>query len=290
MPPRRHDRRMPDLAFDLRRCGGLAHSAQLRSWGHTPRDIRAAVEAGEVCRIRRSWIAAPGANVEARRAVGARGILGGESALRSHRIWVSHHTGSCIVSAPTASRLPALGPGEYRIRRDCAGAPGTPWRVGVIDALAQHLPRIDDDRHVVATLDSALNRRLLTAAGLDEVMRRMPRRIRRLRGRLDGRAESGLESLLRMAIEAEGWRVESQVGVAGVGRVDLVIDGWLVIEADGSAWHDEHEAIDRDRERNAALVLLGYRWHRFGYRQVMDDLPGCVEVIRALLAGGRPLA
>ena len=83
--------------------------------------------------------------------------------------------------------------------------------------------------------------------------------------------------------------MESQVEVAGIGRVDLVIDGWLVIEADGSTWHDDHEAIERDRERNGALVLRGYRWHRFGYAQVMDDLPACIAVVRALLAGGRPL-
>jgi very-short-patch-repair endonuclease len=149
---------------------------------------------------------------------------------------------------------------------------------------------VADVEHAVATLDSALNRRLLTPAGLELLMQRMPRRIRRLKSRFDGSAESGLETLLRLAIEREGWRVESQVQVAGVGRVDLVIDGWLVIEADGSAWHDGHEAIELDRERNAALVLRGYRWHRFGYSQVMDDLPGCVAVIRALLAGGRPNA
>jgi very-short-patch-repair endonuclease len=117
----------------------------------------------------------------------------------------------------------------------------------------------------------------------------MPRRIRRLRRHLDPRAESGLETLLRLAIRAAGWNVESQVEIPGVGRVDLVIDGWLVIEADGSAWHDDHEAIELDRERNAALVRAGYRWHRFGYDQIMKDLDGCVAVIAALLAGGAPL-
>ena len=281
---------MSDLAFDLRRCGGLARSAQLRSWGHTHRSIRAAIDAGQVRRIGRSWIASAEANGEAVRAVAARGILGGESALRSHGIWVSRDTGTCIVSPPTASRLPPLGRGEYRIRCRCTVVPGSPWRVGVVDALAQHLPRVAGAEHAVAALDSALNRRLLTPTGLELLMQRMPRRIRRLRSRLDGSAESGLESLLRLAIEREGWRVESQVRVAGVGRVDLVVDGCLVIEADGSAWHDGHEAIELDRERNAALVLRGYRWHRFGYRQVIDDLAGCIAVIRALLAGGRPNA
>lgn len=262
---------------------------QLREWGHTPQRIRAAVEAGRVHRIGRVWLALPDAGPEARIAVAARGVLGGESALRSYGIWVSEHTGTCVVSPSTASRLPSLGPGTYRLRRDVAPAPTSPWRVGVVDALTQHLPRMTERDHIVATLDSALNRRLLTPDGLEVVMQRMPRRIRRLRRHLDRQAESGLETLLRLAIRDEGWSVESQVQVDGVGRVDLVIDGWLVIEADGSQWHDDHEAIERDRERNAALVLRGYRWHRFGYWQVMHDLADCVAVIRALLAGGRPL-
>jgi very-short-patch-repair endonuclease len=289
MPRRRHDRRMRDLVFDLRRCGGLARSTQLREWGHSPHRIRAAVETGRVHRIGRSWLALPDADPEARNAVAARGVLGGESALRSYKIWVSERTGTCVVSPPSASRLPSLGRGTYRLRRDVAPAATSPWRVGVVDALTQHLPRMTDRDHIVATLDSALNRRLLTSEGLELVMRRMPRRIRRLRRHLDLRAESGLETLLRLAIRDEGWSVESQVRVDGVGNVDLVIDGWLVIEADGSQWHDDHEAIERDRERNSALVLRGYRWHRFGYSQIMHDLTGCVAVIRALLAGGRPL-
>lgn len=289
MPHRGHDRPMRDLVFDLRRCGGLARSTQLREWGHTPRRIREAVEAGRVHRIGRLWLALPDADREARTAIAARGVLGGESALRSYKIWVSECTGTCVVSSPSASRLPTLDRGVYRLRRDVTPGPTKLWRVSVVDALTQHLPRMTERNHIVATLDSALNRRLLTPEGLELVMRRMPRRIRRLRRRVDGRAESGLETLLRLAIRDEGWSVESQVRIDGVGRVDLVIDGWLVIEADGSQWHDDHEAIGRDRERNSALVLRGYRWHRFGYSQIMDDLAGCIEVIRALLAGGAPL-
>lgn len=280
---------MSSSDFDLRRRGGLATRAHLRAMGQTDRRIRAALDSGAVIRVGRSWLARPDANAEAVRAVAARGILGGESALRSYRIWVSQHTGTCIVSPSTASRLPPLRRGEYRIRRDAPPSPRTPWRVGVVDALAQYLPRVADPYHAAATLDSALNRRLVTAHDLDQLMQRMPRRIRRLRRHLDGRAESGLETLLRMAIRAAGWTVESQVEIPGVGRVDLVIDGWLVIEADGSRWHDDHESIERDRERNAALVRRGYRWHRFGYDRIMDDLGGCIDVIAALLAGGAPL-
>lgn len=256
--------------------------------GHPPRRIVQAVDAGRCVRAGRSWVALPDANPEALRAVAARGILGGESALRSYGIWVSHHTGVCIATRRTSSRLPDPGPGAYRVWRSDSPSLSTAWRVSIIDALAQHLPRLDDPKHAAATLDSALNRRLLTPVQLDALMQRMPRRIRRLRHRLDASAESGLETLLRLAMLEQRWRVESQVEISGVGVVDFVVDGWLVIEADGSAWHDDHESIGRDRERNAALVLRGFRWHRFGYPQIMNDLERCVAVIRELLAGGRP--
>lgn len=272
---------MSTLTFDLHRLGGLATRTRLHGLGHSPRGIRTALDRGWCVRVGRSWVALPDADTEAIRAVALRGALGGESALRSYGIWVSHRTGLCVATPRTASRLPALSAGEYRLWRP-GRADG--WRVDVVEALAQHLPRIPDPRHAVATLDSALNRRLLTPAGLDELLARMPRRIRRLRRRLDPTAQSGLETLLRLAMIAEGWRVQSQVRIDGVGRVDLVVDGWLVIEADGASWHDDHESIGLDRERNAALVRRGYRWHRFGYRQIMDDLEGCVAVIRALLA------
>lgn len=47
--------------------------------------------------------------------------------------------------------------------------------------------------------------------------------------------------------------------------MDLLIDGWLVIELDGDEFHDPVA----DRGRNATLVRLGYRIHRFGYDQVI---------------------
>jgi very-short-patch-repair endonuclease len=84
-------------------------------------------------------------------------------------------------------------------------------------------------------------------------------------------------------------RVEVQVSLPGVGRVDLLIDGWLVIELDGGKWHDDEASQDEDRRREAEMTLLGYGWHRFRYKQVVEDLPGCLDVIRTKLASGRPI-
>ncbi|GAA1847821.1 endonuclease domain-containing protein [Agromyces salentinus] len=279
---------MPHLEFDLRRFGGITTRRRLIALGHAPLALRTAVDAGSIIRLDRSWVALPDANAEARRAVARGGILGGESALRSYGVWVTADGGVCVATARTASRLPPLLAGEYRLWREGVSRGSGEWRVAPFEALAQYLPRVADRHHLVATLDSALHHGLLAPVQLDELLERMSRRIRRLRTKLDPAAESGLESILRTAIAANGWRVESQVRIAGVGRVDLLVDGWLVVEADGSAWHDHHEAIERDRQRNSALVLRGYRWHRFGARQVLHELDRCIAVIRALLASGPP--
>ena len=79
--------------------------------------------------------------------------------------------------------------------------------------------------------------------------------------------------------------IEVQVPVAGLsgrggeGTVDFLIDGWLAIETDGDAFHDP--AVDR--VRNSILVLKGYRWHRFGHQQVIQDWPAVEATVLELL-------
>nr|WP_240977759.1 DUF559 domain-containing protein [Planctomonas sp. JC2975] len=129
---------------------------------------------------------------------------------------------------------------------------------------------------------------VLPASRLDELFARLPRRCAPLRRLIDARAESGIESLFRLAARQEGWSVAVQVSITGVGRVDLVINGWLVIEVDGDRWHSTPEQRARDRTREAELVRRGMRSHRFDYNQVMSDIDGCIGVVRTLLAAGHP--
>jgi len=161
------------------------------------------------------------------------------------------------------------------------------WRMSVQDSLLQYA-KLGSEEDVTAAFDSALNTGLLSRSALDDVFSVMPRRLRRLLSRIDGKAASGLETLLRLAAEAEGWHVEIQVEIAGVGRVDVLIDGWLVIELDGARWHDNHQSQEEDRRRDAELVRRGYRWHRFRSSQVLTQMPLCIDVIRTILASGRP--
>jgi len=277
------------LTQDMVRFGNLATRIQLRDLGYTDRDLRRAIEENQLWPIRRSWVAHRGADGKATRAVALHGRLAAASSLASHGIWVTRPSGLWVGAARTASHVLPTGPGEHRlwVQEHFPHGDDRQWRMSVRDSLAQ-FARIGSPADVVASIDSALHEGLLTPAQLDDVFTVLPRRLRRLRERANGKADSGLETLIRVAAEDEGWRVEIQVHVTRVGHVDILIDGWLVIELDGAEWHDDERSQNEDRRRDAELILLGYRWHRFRHAQVLHNMPLCLEVIRTILASGRP--
>jgi very-short-patch-repair endonuclease len=280
---------MRSLTDDMQRFGNLATRSQLRALGHGDHSLRSAVEQERLHRLRKSWLVAPGANADAVRAIALCGRLTATSALASYGVWVSRPSGLWVASPPDSTRLPAVGRNEHRlwVRERFPSRDERRWRMSVADALL-HYVCVGPEPDVIASVDSALHQGLVSAPTLDEIFAAAPRRVRRLRRRIRGAAESGLETLMRLACEAQGWHIDVQVYVDGVGRVDLLIDGWLVIELDGDEWHSDAASRDEDSRRDAELIRIGYRFHRFRYRQVMNQLAMCVEVVREMLAGGRP--
>lgn len=271
-----------NLALDLESFGGAATRAQLLGLGHTPRAVSAAVRAGAITVPRRGWIAWPGANRMAARAIELGGILGGASALASYGIWVDATHALVVACAPTASRLQPLGAGEHRVwaieRFPVTGR--HLWRISVRDALLQHATMCSPES-LVASIDSALNTGRLRPVELHSLYAAMPRRLRRTRSLVDGRAMSGTETKLRLALVRAGFRAELQVAIDGVGRVDIVVDGWLIIEVDSERHHGADNDRRRDRRRDAHAILAGHDTIRFDYWDVQEHLAWCVSVIEA---------
>lgn len=155
-------------------------------------------------------------------------------------------------------------------------------------ALEHALPSLEPHL-AVAVGDSALNLGLLGPGMLDRIVETLPRaQRRRIARRFDGRAQSGLESIVRYLLQEAGIMPELQVRIDGIGAVDLVVDGWLVIELDGGT-HADPASMRRDRARDAAGVLQGLRTLRFGYDAVMFGWPGVLLTIRTALAQGAPV-
>ncbi|MFF2246848.1 endonuclease domain-containing protein [Arthrobacter sp. NPDC058130] len=74
---------------------------------------------------------------------------------------------------------------------------------------------------------------------------------------MDRGAESLLETLARTYFRHAGIRVETQVHIDGVGHVDLLLEGRLIVELDGRH-HGEWAQVKKDQRRNNRSVVRGY--------------------------------
>jgi hypothetical protein len=165
------------------------------------------------------------------------------------------------------------------------------WRASVIDSLlvaARSLSR----EQFIACAESALATGVLPRAALSALRASLPRAFQPTVDALRLDAASGLESTFGTRIAPVVRTLETQVAVPGLGArggrgfVDFVLDGWLVVETDGDAFHDP--AVDRTR--NSILVRAGYRWHRFGFVQIVNEWPAVEATVLELLRfppGGR---
>lgn len=281
----RHSRRMWDVWT----------RADLRALGLTGRAITAAVRAGRLIHARRdNYLAAdaPRALVEAVRVGGRLGCL---SLLALWGVFVFERPALHVHMERGDSRMRAPdhhGPLPPRGRRDglvlhwnrfvAEPARGC---VDVVDALVQavccQLPR-----HAVATLDSALNKRLVSEVQLAEIFGALPSRYGVLRPLLDARAQSGTETLVRLMLRRIGCSFDLQVHFAGVGDVDLVVDGWLVIECDSNAFHSSWRQQLKDRRRDLALARQGYCVLRLAAEDILYREDQVFHALVALITRG----
>lgn len=86
----------------------------------------------------------------------------------------------------------------------------------------------------------------------------------------DAGAGSPGETLARVALVLGGLTVATQVRFEGVGFVDLLVGGKVVVEIDGRAYHQDPAAFRRDRERDRVLAALGYPVLRYAFTEVLE--------------------
>jgi very-short-patch-repair endonuclease len=252
-----------DVPRIVNRLGGIADVRALRTAGVPPGALSRSVAIGELVRVRRGWYATERAPLPVRRAAAAGGRLTCVSALRLHGVWVLDE-GRTHVALPAHGRL-------YRDDvvahwTDPAPVPGFP--VDDVLTCLDRLVACASMPGLVAASDSVIERRLASEAEVLRVLTRSSRGRAAARW-IDGGSQSGLESLARLALMRRGVRLRSQVKIAGVGRVDLLIGDRLVLELDGREWHGG-DNYDEDRRRDLALLAAGYLVVRVSYRQVME--------------------
>ena len=262
---------------------GVVHLDTLRAAGMSRRELNRLVRNGNLVRVRTGWYAGSAADAEVLRAVSLGGRVTCVNALRLHGVWVLPDTRLHVAFARSQSRLPTA-PTDVRRHFGPADRQSTADPVVPVHEALRHYERCTDEEGLVMALDSALQQRLLLFADLRDVFGGRHPHIGDL---VDPRAESGTETRLRLWLRHRGHDVQVQHHVGGVGRTDLFVNGWLVVELDSRAWHTGTEAYERDRARDLAALGLAYPTLRLSYRQVFDDWPETQRQLADVLLGGR---
>lgn len=262
----------------LKERGYLARASTLAAAGVSRAAIAAAVRSGRIRRVVRPWIASSFAERDAVIAVVNRGRLTDASALGSYGVWRGldrsihvllppHSPGTVAVSRTPITAFAAPRIETNGVERHWGDAPPAPmeWRVPPAYALAS-FARSQRDDMFVAAVDSAVHSKVLPPSDLPLLRSLLPNRLARCLSQVDGRAEAGCETLARIRLAPLGRSIDIQVWI-GPHRVDLLIDGWLVIEIDSEEWHSSTRLADSRRDSD--LIRRGYRVKHFDYAEVM---------------------
>jgi very-short-patch-repair endonuclease len=262
----------------ITRLGGIARGRTLQKLGFTRQSLAAHVRRGEIERVRHGVFATAPLDADTRAAIEHGGALTCASLLRRHGIWVLP-----VADGPHvwlgAKQHPLQHPHCVCVAHHYSGHP--PLVSTDVETALLHLRRCAGDEAFFAAFESAWRLRRLSREARSRIRAALPASARWLVDLARPDADSGLESLLRLRLHLLGLTLERQVTIDGVGRVDFVIAGRLIVEADGTENHDSPEHRHRDRKRDAQASALGYETLRFDYAQIVHDWP----VVQAAILG-----
>jgi hypothetical protein len=275
------------------------------------------VERGELVRITRGYYATaelaelvPDLDIGALLlSAGAAATALGPSAVVSHETAAVLHGLSLLRPPPavlTVTRPPGVGSRSARqgLRVHSAALPAehVGGRLGVpmttVARTVIDLARVLDFRAAVVVADSALQQKLTSIKELKAVIAACPRwRGVRTATQVvefaDGRAESPLESLARLAFHDCGLPPpELQVVVATAGefiaRVDFMWKQFrTVAEADGAAKYEDKSRASHEFRRDARLRDAGFEVVHFTWKDITSDAGAVASSIRRAFERGR---
>lgn len=256
---------------------GIYNIDQLRAQGFVRRDIDRLVSVGDLRRLSRGWYATSDADPRVAEAIRFRARVGCLTGCDLHGVWVPPTPRSHVLAG--SKRLPLL-PSHLLWHPWGETQPNQPI-FPLQDCLQQVLHRHDAETALIC-LESAANRRLISVDEATALIASAPVKRRSALRFFDPKAESGVETRVRLYLQRRGVAVDSQVQIPGVGRADLVA-GSLVIECDGRRYHSEDDAFDRDRERDLQTMRAGHRWLRLSYSQVFSRWASTQEALSDIL-------
>ncbi|WP_226533458.1 endonuclease domain-containing protein [Microbacterium paraoxydans] len=232
--------------------------ADLTASGMTSRDITRAIDSGRLRRLRRDRYAIEPVSAAVAEAVRIGGRLSCVSLLVEIGVFVHLRDVLHVHVRPGSSRVRRPQSKHTLLHWNTwSGDPEPLHAAALADAVAQAV-RCQQPRAAVATLDSIMHHGLMSWDEVLRVFEWLPKRYRPLLALVDSSAESGPETFMRLLLRALGVTYETQVVIDGVGRVDFLVEGWLIIECDSKEFHEGWEKQVDDRRRDLAAATKGY--------------------------------
>ena len=275
---------------------------ELLALGYSPKRITRHVREGTIIRVRRDHylLTAESDSVITSVRIGGRLTCVSAIALMSPDAFVFSHNHLHVHVERDRSRLRGAASSSKRWSKQSATGVRVTWgdltelpvsrhMVAIADAVRTMI-RCRPEREAIATVDSLLRLRILSMMQLREVFATLPSRHRPILQRIDARAESGTESLMRLILWELGVAFVTQAAIPGVGRVDFLVDGFLIVECDSKQFHEGWERQRADRRRDLAAATAGYVTLRVLAEDLLHHPERVERPVRELLAARRAWA
>ena len=279
---------MQRLEQYLSRRTGAVQSSELQRAGFTHDQIAYAVAQQRIRRIRNGWFASKHCDEMVVQAARIGGILCGLSAAKFHGLWVPPFRGLHVSVPANSPRLRSPQHASQSLKEFLQQHPDTVtvhWDLNIqnLSYAAEPVPqavsrivRDGDLKTAFTVLESAQHQRKMGSKEFRNIMQQMnPVQLAMLEN-ASAASESGIESLMKIALIQAKIPFTQQVVIEQIGRVDFLLANHLVVEVDGSEFHHNQY---RDRKRDQILLLLGYRVMRFVYAQVMYEIEQSIQSI-----------
>lgn len=268
------------LAEIVASFGGVVRTARLGEAGISRSSIDHAMREGTLLRVRRGWVAVPGADVMLVSAAKAGVVLTCLTQAERLGLWVherpaQHHVGANPHGAPVTSE-------HIHVHWARPLVPRHP------DALTDPIENVlalvadcEPYEQALATWESALNKGLVDLSILSKLP--LKTAARRIADNATPFADAGLETYLRPRLRWLRVPLTFQIWIAGH-RVDALLGQRLVLQVDGGT-HVGAQRVE-DNRHDAQLRLMGYTVIRVSYTQVMFAWEGVQDQIMRAVAMG----
>ena len=215
----------------LRSAGGVLLRRDVLAAGATDTEVRRTVRGGQVVRLERGLLALPGADPEFVAAGRARGLVTCISAAPRFRLWQlrAPRQPHCWQSN---GRSPVRCV-SHRLALTQASSHGT---LAALPDVLLHALLCLPELEPLVMVECAYNRGDIDPSFLfRHLSGNRCGRARNVVSKVERGADSLPESLARVLFRDAGIHTETQVWIDGIGRVDFLLEGFLIVEIDGIA-------------------------------------------------------